>query len=45
MIVIEGNELEKAIKICTLRGKYNDGRSNKTGSLSSNVVIKIDDDV
>ena len=45
MIVIEGNELEKAIKICTLRGRYNEGRSNKTGSLSSNVVIKIDDDV
>ena len=45
MIVIEGNELEKAIKICTLRGKMAMMRSNKTGSLSSNVVIKIDDDV
>lgn len=45
MIIIEGKELEKAIKICTLRGKYNEGRSNKMGSLSSNIVIKIDDNV
>jgi len=40
---MNGKELKEAINICRLRGKYNEGMSNKTSVLCDDLFIEVED--